>query len=177
MLSRNSDSCARNYLRVIVVLATSSQSENYQQKKEIEIMNTVLLIGRILFAIMFVSGGLNHLTKAEAMAGYAGFKKVPAPKLANLVSGVLLIAGGLSVILGVYADLGALVLAVLLVLMALKMHDFWAQTDAQAKQNETIAFFKNISMAGGALIMFAIAATEGSDYGWALTDSLWQFAK
>ena len=177
MLSRKSDSCARNYLRVIVLLATSSQSENYQQKKETEIMNTVLLIGRILFAIMFVSGGLNHLTKAEAMAGYAGFKKVPAPKLANLVSGVLLIAGGLSVILGVYADLGALVLAVLLVLMALKMHDFWAQTDAQAKQNETIAFFKNISMAGGALIMFAIAATEGSDYGWTLTDSLWQLAK
>lgn len=167
----------RNYLRVIVLLATSSQSENYQQKKETETMNTVLLIGRILFAIMFVSGGLNHLTKAEAMAGYAGFKKVPAPKLANLVSGVLLIAGGLSVILGVYADLGALVLAVLLVLMALKMHDFWAQTDAQAKQNEIYAFFKNISMAGGALIMFAIAATEGSDYGWTLTDSLWQLAK
>ena len=177
MLSGKLDSCAHNYLHVIVVLATSSQSENYQQKKETEIMNTVLLIGRILFAIMFVSGGLNHLTKAEAMAGYAGFKKVPAPKLANLVSGVLLIAGGLSVILGVYADLGALVLAVLLVLMALKMHDFWAQADAQAKQTETINFFKNISMAGGALIMFAIAATEGSDYGWTLTDSLWQLAK
>ena len=140
-------------------------------------MNTVLLIGRILFAIMFVSGGLNHLTKAEEMAGYAGFKKVPAAKLSVLISGVLLAAGGLSVILGVYADLGALVLAVLLILMALKMHDFWAQTDAQAKQNETIAFFKNISMAGGALIMFAIAATEGSDYGWTLTESLWQLAK
>ncbi len=140
-------------------------------------MNTVLLIGRILFAIMFVSGGLNHLTKSEAMAGYAGFKKVPAAKLSVLVSGVLLLAGGLSVILGVYADLGALVIAILLILMALKMHDFWAQTDAQAKQTEMIGFFKNISMAGGALIMFAIAATEGSDYGWTLTDSLWQFAK
>jgi uncharacterized membrane protein YphA (DoxX/SURF4 family) len=111
------------------------------------------------------------------MTGYAGFKKVPAAKFSVLVSGVLLIAGGLSVILGVYADLGALVIAVLLVLMALKMHDFWAQADAQAKQTEMIGFFKNISMAGGALIMFAIAATEGSDYGWALTESLWQFAK
>lgn len=140
-------------------------------------MNTVLLIGRILFALMFVSSGINHLTKSEAMTGYAGFKKVPAAKLSVLISGVLLAAGGLSIILGVYADLGALVLAVLLILIALKMHDFWAQTDAQAKQNETIAFFKNISMAGGALIMFAIAATEGSDYGWTLTDSLWQLAK
>ncbi len=140
-------------------------------------MNTVLLIGRILFAFMFVTGGLNHLTKAEAMAGYASYKKVPAPKFANLASGLLLIAGGLSIILGVYADLGALVIAVLLVVMALKMHDFWAQTDAQAKQAETVGFFKNISMAGGALIMFAIAATEGSDYGWTLTDSLWQLAR
>ena len=60
-------------------------------------MNTVLLIGRILFALMFVSGGLNHLTKSDAMAGYAGFKKVPAAKLSVLLSGVLLIAGGLSI--------------------------------------------------------------------------------
>ena len=104
-------------------------------------MDVVMLIARVLFALMFVSGGLNHLTKAEAMTGYATFKKVPAPKLANLVSGLLLIAGGLSIILGVYADLGAVVIAVLLVAMALKMHDFWAQSDAQAKQTEMIGFF------------------------------------
>ena len=140
-------------------------------------MNTVLLIGRILFALVFVSSGLSHLAKVEAMAGYAKFKKVPAAKLSVLVSGALLALGGLSIILGVYADLGALVIAILLILMALKMHDFWTQTDAQVKQTETISFFKNISMAGGALIIFASAATEGSDYGWTLTNSLWQLAK
>ena len=134
-------------------------------------MEVVMLIGRILFAFMVVSGGLNHLTKAEAMAGYAAYKKVPSPKLANFVSGVLLLASGLSVILGVYADLGAVVIAALLVLMALKMHDFWAQTDAQAKQMETIAFWKNISMAGGALFIFAVAA-NGQEIGWTLTSSL-----
>ena len=124
-------------------------------------MNTVLLIGRILFALVFVSSGLSHLAKVEAMTGYAKFKKVPAAKLSVLVSGALLALGGLSIVLGVYADLGALVIAILLF----------------AKQTETISFFKNISMAGGALIIFAIAATEGSDYGWTLTDSLWQLAK
>ena len=140
-------------------------------------MNTVLLIGRILFALVFVSSGLSHLAKVEEMAGYAKFKKVPAAKLSVLVSGALLALGGLSIVLGVYADLGALVIAILLIVMALKMHNFWTQTDAQAKQTETISFFKNISMAGGALIIFAIAATKGSDYGWTLTDSLWQLAK
>jgi len=99
------------------------------------------------------------------MTGYATFKKIPAPKFANFASGILLIAGGLSVILGVYADLGALVIAILLIAMAPKTHDFCAQTDAQEKQAETVRFFENISMASGALFIFAIAATEGSDYG------------
>ena len=98
-------------------------------------MNSVMLIGRILFAFMFLSSGINHLVKAEAMAGYAAYKKVPAPKLANALSGILMVLGGLSVILGVYADLGALVLAALLVIMALKMHDFW--TTATYRQDHT----------------------------------------
>ena len=140
-------------------------------------MNSILLIGRVLFAFIFVTSGLNHLAKVDAMAGYAKFKKVPAAKFSVLVSGALMALGGISIILGVYADLGALVIAILLFVMALKMHDFWTQTDEQAKQTEMISFFKNISMAGGALIIFAIAATEGSDYGWTLTDSLWQLAK
>ena len=109
------------------------------------------------------------------MTGYATFKKVPAPKVANLVSGLLLVASGLSIILGIYADLGALVVAILLIAMALKMHDFWAQADAQAKQTETINFFKNISMAGGALVMFAAlaASDEGARIiGPMLTDGL-----
>ena len=139
-------------------------------------MNAVMLIGRILFAFMFVASGLNHLTKAEAMAGYAAYKKVPAPKLANLLSGVLMILGGLSIILGVYADLGAVVLAVLLVAMAVKMHDFW-NAEGEAKQPEMIGFMKNISMAGGALFLFAYAATEDSNIGPALGKSLWALAR
>ena len=139
-------------------------------------MNAVMLVGRILFAFMFVASGLNHLTKAEAMAGYAAYKKVPAPKLANLLSGALMLLGGLSIILGVYADLGALVLAILLVAMAVKMHDFW-NAQGEAKQPEMIGFLKNISMAGGALFLFAYAATEDSNIGPALGKSLWALAR
>jgi putative oxidoreductase len=139
-------------------------------------MDIVLLIARILFAFMFVMSGINHLTKTDAMTGYAQFKKVPAAKLSVQLSGVVMMLGGLSIILGVYLDLGALVLAIILVAMAVKMHDFWA-ADAASKQTEMIGFLKNISMAGGALFMFAIAATENSSYGPALTESLFAFAK
>ena len=138
-------------------------------------MNAVMLVGRILFAFMFVMSGFNHLAKAEAMAGYAAYKKVPAPKLANLLSGVIMLLGGLSIILGVYADLGAVVLAVLLVAMAVKMHDFW-NAQGEAKQPEMIGFLKNISMAGGALFLFAYAATKDSNIGPVLGKSLWSIA-
>ncbi|NDG67786.1 MAG: DoxX family protein [Actinobacteria bacterium] len=127
-------------------------------------MDAVLVIGRVLFALIFVASGINHITKAEHMTGYAQFKKVPAAKASVILSGVLFLLAAASLILGVYADLGALVLAVLLVVMAVMFHNFWTQTDPQQKQMEQIAFFKNISMAGGALVMFAALAaqTEGA---------------
>ena len=134
-------------------------------------MDIVMIIGRVLFALIFLASGLNHFTKTQAMTGYAQFKKVPAAKASVLLSGLLLLLGGLSVVLGVYADLGALVLAVLLLAMAVKMHDFWTHSDPQAKQTETIAFFKNVSMAGAALFLFALVANSG-DFGPVVSDDL-----
>jgi uncharacterized membrane protein YphA (DoxX/SURF4 family) len=81
----------------------------------------------------------------------------------------MLIIGGLYIALGVYADLGAILIALFLVLSAFKMHDFWTIQDAQAKQGETINFFKNLSLAGAALIIFVMVGT-GVDFGPSITD-------
>ncbi|MFM8016536.1 MAG: DoxX family protein [Actinomycetota bacterium] len=135
-----------------------------------------MIIGRVLFALVFLASGLNHLTKAKHMVGYAQFKKVPAPAASIYLSGIIMVLGALSVVLGIYVDLGSVVLAGLLIVMAVKMHDFWAQTDPQAKQGETASFFKNVSMAGAALFIFALvaggAATEGFNFGPVLSDDL-----
>jgi uncharacterized membrane protein YphA (DoxX/SURF4 family) len=56
------------------------------------------------------------------------------------------------------------------------MHDFW-NAQGEAKQPEMIGFLKNISMAGGALFLFAYAATTDSDIGPALGKSLWSLAR
>ena len=131
-------------------------------------MSTLLVIARVLFALLFISSGLSHLTKVEAMSGYAQFKKVPAPKLAVIVTGIIIILGGLYVALGVYADLGALFLAIFLLLTAFMMHNFWTISDPQAKQGETINFFKNLSLAGAALIIFVLVG-QGVDFGPSIT--------
>ena len=137
-------------------------------------MDVLLIIGRVLFSLIFIPSGLSHLTKVEAMSGYAQFKKVPAPKVAVIVTGLMIIIGGLYIALGVYADLGGLLLAIFLLATAFMMHNFWTIQDPQAKQNEMISFMKNIGLAGGALFIFAIAAMDGSNYGPAITESLFK---
>ena len=59
--------------------------------------DVVFLVGRVLFALIFINSGIAHLTKLNAMTGYAQFKKVPAPKLAVIVTGLMLIIGGVGV--------------------------------------------------------------------------------
>jgi uncharacterized membrane protein YphA (DoxX/SURF4 family) len=122
-------------------------------------MDIVLLIARIVFALMFVNSGIAHFKNTAAMTGYAQYKKVPAAKLSVQLSGLLMLLGGVSIILGVWIDLGAAIIAALLVVMAVKMHDFWT-AEGEAKQTEMISFSKNISLAGGALFIFAVYAQE-----------------
>ncbi|MFM1788840.1 MAG: hypothetical protein RLZZ12_189 [Actinomycetota bacterium] len=132
-------------------------------------MDILLVIGRVLFALIFINSGIAHLTKLKDMTGYAQFKKVPAPKLAVIVTGLMLIIGGLYIVFGVYADLGALLLALFLVPTAFMMHNFWTIQDPQAKQGEMINFFKNLSLAGAALIIFVLVGS-GVEFGPSITD-------
>ena len=135
-------------------------------------MDILLLVGRVLFSLIFINSGLAHLTKLEAMTGYAQFKKVPAPKLAVIVTGLMIILGGLYIALGVYADLGALFIAIFCLVSAFMMHNFWTISDAQAKQGETVNFFKNLALAGAALMIFVwVGTTGGTDFGPSITDS------
>jgi uncharacterized membrane protein YphA (DoxX/SURF4 family) len=139
-------------------------------------MDVVLVIGRVLFALLFINSGIAHLTKLEAMTGYAKYKKVPAAKLSVILSGLMILIGGLYIALGIYADLGALLIAAFLIPAAVLMHAFWKETDATAKQNESIGFFKDLSLAGAALIIFALVAT-GTDIGPSITSAFFSFTR
>jgi len=59
-----------------------------------------LIAGRVLFALLFISSGINHFTKNEAMTGYAKYKKVPMAKAAVYLSGLMILLGGIYIVLG-----------------------------------------------------------------------------
>ena len=123
-----------------------------------------LIVGRVLFALLFISSGVNHFAQNSAMTAYAKYKKIPMAKIAVYVSGLMLVLGGIYIALGFYADLGALLIAIFLIPTAFLMHAFWKESDATAKANERIAFFKDLSLAGAALIIFALLR-GGADFG------------
>jgi len=119
-----------------------------------------------LFALLFITSGLAHFAKLEAMTGYAKYKKLPAAKFGVLISGLFFLLGGVYIAAGFWVDLGALMLAVTLILAAIIFHNFWKETDATTKMNEQIAFNKDISLAGAALMLLALVASgvvKGSD--------------
>ncbi|MFF3323897.1 DoxX family protein [Streptomyces sp. NPDC002889] len=135
-------------------------------------MDVLVLIGRILFALLFLSSGVAHLVQTKAMAGYAASRGLPAAVPAVLFSGLLLLAGGLSLVLGVWADLGALLLAVFCFPTAVLMHAFWKESDAQMRQIEQTMFLKDIALGGAALMLLAFFSYAGDDLGLTITGPL-----
>ena len=119
-------------------------------------MDYVFLVGRILYGGFFVLGGINHFQHLQMMAGYAGFKGVPAPKPAVILSGLLIIVGGLSVMIGMYPTVGVACIVIFLVPVTLMMHTFWSDTDQQMALNNRVNFQKNVALIGGGLALLIV---------------------
>lgn len=120
-------------------------------------MDVVVLIARILFVAVFLASGIGHLAQTQAMAGYAKYKGVPLPTLSTIVSGLLMIVGSASVLLGVWGDLGSLLLLVAIAPIPFLMHRYWNE-EGEGRMNEQVQFNKTVSLVGAALALFALFA-------------------
>jgi uncharacterized membrane protein YphA (DoxX/SURF4 family) len=134
-------------------------------------VDVVFLIGRILFGTLFVISGLTAHMGRQGIE-YAKAYGAPAPELMVPLSGVVIVAGGLLVILGVWADLGALLVAAFLVGITPIMHAFWKEQDAQMKAIQQAMFSKNMALLGAALIVVYVYNQLQGGAGASITDPL-----
>ncbi len=118
----------------------------------------LFLFARILFAGFFLISGVNHFAKQAMYKQYAASKKVPAAGLAVLGTGVLLVAGGLSVLLGLFPTIGLWILVAFLVGTTPMMHNFWAVSDPNERAMERVQFMKNIALLGATLMMIVFTS-------------------
>jgi putative oxidoreductase len=118
-----------------------------------EIMDIALLVGRILFGGFFIMSGLNHFRNLSMMSGYAKSKNIPFASFAVIGSGVMLVAGGASVLFGILPIVGLTVLILFLLSTLVTMHDFWNLDDPQQRAADQVNFLKNVALIGASLAL------------------------
>lgn len=119
-------------------------------------MDIILIIGRIIFGALFLLSGFNHLKHLQGTTEYAASKKVPSPKLASIVTALLMILGALGVIFNYQTEIALWLLVIFLVPTSFIMHAFWKETDPGSKQMAMTEFLKNMSLAGAALMLIGM---------------------
>jgi uncharacterized membrane protein YphA (DoxX/SURF4 family) len=118
--------------------------------------NIGFLAGRLIFGGFFLYSGINHIVHKDQIVPYADAKKVPMPEAAVLGTGAVLIASGLSVILGLKPKLGAAGVIMFLAGVSPAMHNFWTHEDPAQRQNDMIHFMKNMALLGAALALLDV---------------------
>jgi putative oxidoreductase len=114
------------------------------------------LLGRVLFSFYFILAGIRHLTKTKGIAAYyTAVSNGPMPEATVIVTGLMLLAGGSSMLLGYHPRIGAAILVAFLVPVSIVMHAYWKETDMMARGNQDAQFWKNITLAGAAIFIGA----------------------
>lgn len=140
-------------------------------------MDELWLVGRVLFSVVFVAEGILHLTDLDGAEANASGKGIGPARPAVIAVAVAFIIGGVSVMFGIWGDLGALLLMITLLPVTFLMHKFWAERDPVIRRIELSNFLKNVSLLGGAVVLFSFFArdTFGLGLPYTMTDGAFNF--
>ena len=117
-------------------------------------MNAVLNLGKYLYAIPFAVFGIFHLMNAEAMKGIAFGSSILV-----YLTGIALIAGTVSLLIGKMDKLAAVLLAVFLLQTAFLVH-----LNA-AMAGDATSFLKDLMLAGASLMYAGHLAKDNAVIG------------
>ena len=116
--------------------------------------NRVALLGRILLGLIFVMSGFGKIAGFAGTAAYIASRGLPLPEVLAALTIVVELGGGLMLLVGLFSRWAGLGLALFSILTALIFHNYW-NADTAAHMSQYINFWKNISIAGGMLLVTA----------------------
>ena len=122
--------------------------------------SSIVLVGRILFVALFVVSAQGHIANhARFVATAKG--KIPIPYVVGWPVGAWLVLATLSMVLGIWPDVGALMMAAFLIPTTILFHPFWTFSDAAQRRTQRGSFFRNVSLLGASLALFAFLTVTG----------------
>jgi putative oxidoreductase len=115
----------------------------------------VILLSRLLVSLPFLYSGLDKCWRWNAAQREVAASGLPWPTLLHLVTVAVQLGGGLSLLLGIEARLGALLLSLFLVPVTVLYHPFWKRSGADFVA-EADHFLSNLAIIGGFLTILAV---------------------
>jgi putative oxidoreductase len=106
----------------------------------------ILFLSRLILGIYFIFNGFNHFKNLNFLSEWVKNKGISASKFMVIFSGILLLIGGFSILLGSYIEIGILALTIFFLPTTFLMHDFWREQDPQMKMIQTVNFMKNLAL-------------------------------
>jgi putative oxidoreductase len=114
-----------------------------------------LLAGRLMFVALFLPAGAGKLAQFAGTAGLIASKGLPLPTLLAGATVALELGASLAVLLGWRVRWAAVALFGFTLLAGFLFHDFWSVAP-EAVMGQRQAFFKNIGIAAGLLVLAAV---------------------
>ncbi|MFZ3083973.1 DoxX family protein [Rhodoferax ferrireducens] len=121
------------------------------------LQNPLTLIGRLLFALLFLPAGISKIAGFAGTVGYIGSKGLPMPALGAVIAIIVEVGGSLALISGFGTRFAALALAAFTLVATFFFHNFWGVPVDQAMMQQ-LMFYKNIAVVGGLLLLAAHGA-------------------
>lgn len=118
-------------------------------------MSVAFMTGRFIFGGFFIMNGIHHLLSSRTLAQYAAAKGVPTPEAAVVLTGLLILFGGVCIVLGWRPELGIGAIALFLIGVTPVMHNFWVESGAE-RTADLGNFMKNMALLGGTLMFSAV---------------------
>jgi putative oxidoreductase len=117
----------------------------------------LILLSRILLSLPFLYSGIDKCWRWSAAQREVAASGLPFPTLLHIITVLIQLGGGLSIVIGVEARLGALLLCVFLIPVTIVYHPFWKRSGPDFAV-EADHFLLNCALIGGLLMLFAFGS-------------------
>ena len=126
--------------------------------------NFLFLVGRVLIGIFFLWKASEKIRHWNDAANILKKKKVPYISYVLPLSTAIQLIGGLSIVLGLYTDIGATFLAIHMIVHMYKVHNFWNMNQGQERNFEKLSFMKDLAILGSLFLFIVIGSGPFSIY-------------
>ena len=119
-------------------------------------MRTSFLIGRIIVGLFYLYSGIDGFINLPGKIGFAASRGAPMPQVTVLISALLLLIAGITIITGFEVRIGVIALVLFFVPVTFYIHDFWNVQEPMQRLAEWRSFQSNIALMASALMFLAI---------------------